>query len=194
MYFFPRIFPPGPGQVLRFTPSIAGDTFSAPGAWTSFNVTTTFPSVKGFAGSVFDGRYIYAAPFLHTLAVRYDTRAPFGVGASWQSFDIGFIDGRTRKDTQYVTFDGRYVWYHANIILSLNERTSTVIRFDTLAQTGFSSSQSWEAIVLAENGMPLSATDPQGIAGVGSDTIVAVFQNGTTRGITFAVWSNNASP
>lgn len=81
-----------------------------------FDVTIKNPSLKGFSGVAFDGRYLYYAPLSNAMGVfhgnvtRFDTKAHFQSVDSWESFDFstlnthacGFVD---------VFFDGQFIYF-----------------------------------------------------------------------------------
>jgi hypothetical protein len=190
VYFIPQALP-GFAIVTRFSPS---PDFTNPAAWTFFNITANFPSIpRGFAGGAFDGRYIYLAPRNHFKAVRYDTTKLFQSASSWEVSDIQYVGNSADKGTAYATFDGRYVLYRAYSNIVANLVSSTLIRFDTKSPRGFSDYRSWDAVVLAENGILSRATEPVGVATIGtSGVVVSAFLSWTTNpanfDTTFAVW------
>lgn len=99
--------------------------------WASFDLTSLFPGAKGFAGAVFDGRYLYLMPNNNGtpdgVAARFDTQGGFGASGSWETFDIGTISS-TAKGYVGGAFDGRYVYY-----VPYNNGTyhGNIARFDT---------------------------------------------------------------
>ncbi len=66
-------------------------TFASAASWSHFDVTATLPAPglsAMFLGS-YDGRHIYFTPDdFGSIAVRYDTRSPFGAKGSWESVDL----------------------------------------------------------------------------------------------------------
>ena len=109
--------------------------------WAAFDVTTLFPGAKGFAGAVFDGRYLYLMPnnngAADGVAARFDTQGGFGASGSWETFDIATISSSAKG---YVggAFDGRYVYY-----VPYNNGTyhGLIARFDT--HGSFGSPSAW---------------------------------------------------
>ena len=99
------------------------------GGWTVFNAETVNPGAAGFAGGVFDGRFVTFVPLADVngaydgIAARFDTQAAFVDAGAWATFDIaglgasavGFVGG---------VFDGRYVYAVPSV-------TATVARHDT---------------------------------------------------------------
>lgn len=101
-----------------------------------FDVTTINPSLKGYSGVAFDGRYLYYAPLSNTMGVfhgfviRCNTLNEFQNVDSWESFDIttlnsqacGFVDA---------FFDGQFVYFipyhntqHHGLVARYNTRES----------------------------------------------------------------------
>ena len=99
------------------------------------------PSASGFAGGVFDGRYVYLAPnndgSPFGLAVRYDTQQPFASATAWQTFDFTKLDAGA-KGYRGAAFDGKYVYF-----VPSNNGTAQgiIVRFDP-AQA-FGATNSW---------------------------------------------------
>jgi hypothetical protein len=102
-------------------------------AWATFDTTTVAAGAAGFAGSIFDGRYLYLAPAyngtVNGLVVRHDTQGAFTDGAAWSAFDTTTVHTNSRGFKSGV-FDGRYVY------LAPNELTGgmyggAVTRYDT---------------------------------------------------------------
>jgi hypothetical protein len=48
--------------------------FATASSWSTFDLTTLQPKAAGFAGAVFDGRYLYLAPEQGTAVARFDAR------------------------------------------------------------------------------------------------------------------------
>ena len=82
------------GAITRYDTQSA---FTDLAAWSTFDVATTNPKARGFAGANFDGRSLYLVPawfgngqsfgFYDGVTARYDTKADFFTAASWQTFD-----------------------------------------------------------------------------------------------------------
>ncbi len=129
------------GQVARYDTTLPFDTHDA---WSFFDSASIHPDSRGFAGLLFDGRYIYLLPFCngqhHGQVTRYDTTAPFSNPESWSFFDTaasvhpnsrGFISG---------CYDGRYI-YMAPYQLDTAVQHGQVTRYDT--QAPFLTPSSW---------------------------------------------------
>jgi hypothetical protein len=136
VYFGPNGFNVADGVVTRYDSQAP---FGSLSSWSDFDVSATNPAAKGFAGLVFDGRYLYLVPYYDGtaysgLVTRYDTTAPFASSSSWESFDVnpstsgnGFIGG---------VFDGRYVYF----VPFFGNR---LVRYDTLGTFGDAMSWGW---------------------------------------------------
>ena len=116
--------------------------------WSTFNTTTVSQYAGSFVGGAFDGRYVYLAPDANqpgapSVAVRYDTTAPFAVASSWQTFDTTAFLGQTVAFNGAV-FDGRFVYLVPN---TANTNALPALRFDTTA-TAFGSAASWSSFDL----------------------------------------------
>jgi hypothetical protein len=69
--------------------SDAGSGFSAASSWVAYDLGAG-PDYAGFWGGVFDGRYMYLAPYTGNVASRYDTTLPIGAAGSWNAGSTGF--------------------------------------------------------------------------------------------------------
>jgi hypothetical protein len=67
----------------------AGSGFSAPSSWSSYDLGTG-ADYGGFWGGLYDGQYLYLAPFTGNVASRYDTTLPLGMATSWNLGVNGF--------------------------------------------------------------------------------------------------------
>ncbi|MHC5077979.1 MAG: LamG domain-containing protein, partial [Planctomycetota bacterium] len=113
----------------------------------------------GYAGAVFDGRYLYFVPHHdglvhHGEVLRYDTTSPFGANGDWEVFDTGTLPGGT--DLAGFTggaFDGRFIYF-------ANRVGSKVLRLDT--QGAFTDAASWTAYAPGDHGVGF---DPTGFFG-----------------------------
>jgi hypothetical protein len=127
-------------------------------AWETVNVENMFPDItsggaKGYANGVFDGRYVYYAPYFdgdnyHGRAIRYDAQGTFASASSWEAVDIKDFFPALGEARGYngAVFDGRYVYYmpyHQKPMFCLGYHGKTV-RYDT--QAPFASASSWQAI------------------------------------------------
>jgi hypothetical protein len=123
------------------TPATTYNPFTA-GNWSTFDVSTLFPGAKGFAGTAFDGKYMYfvannnGAP--DGIVTRYDTTAGFGSSGSWETFDVSTVSS-TAKGFIGGAFDGRYVYF---IPYNNGAYDGVIARYDT--QGTFGDSAAWE--------------------------------------------------
>lgn len=114
--------------------------------WQKYDVGAQYPDAKGFLSSAFDGRFLYFVPYekagvKHGVVARYDTKAGFGDGKSWSTFDIpARIKNGAAKGFFGGAFDGRYVYFvpHHNGVYH-----GTIVRYDTTA--AFDAETSWES-------------------------------------------------
>lgn len=135
-------------------PSSTWNSFTDTGKWTSYHIDNQFPDAEGFAGSAFDGRYLYLVPYAHHpvrlvgttrvptysgVVVRYDTTSDFGQSGSWKKFDLAPVNAAA-KGFMGGAFDGRYVYFvpHYN-----GAYHSTLARYDTQNPAGFEDEKSW---------------------------------------------------
>ncbi|MCK5334306.1 MAG: hypothetical protein KAJ24_07335, partial [Candidatus Aenigmarchaeota archaeon] len=98
----------------------------------------------GFAGAVFDGRYVYFVPnyngTTHGKVLRYDTAANFSDTASWDVYNAENEDGANgMKGFVGAVFDGRHIYFVPNYHEGWY---GTVLRLDTTAN--FSDTASWD--------------------------------------------------
>jgi hypothetical protein len=97
------------------SPVLQYDTKGSFGSsWSAFTTSSVRAGAAGFAGTAFDGRFVYFAPdggtTPHGLVVRYDTRGPFSLGASWAVFDATSVNPAC-KGFMGAVFDGSYVYF-----------------------------------------------------------------------------------
>jgi len=142
------------GEIMRL--DTTGD-FESVSSWITFDAGAYGVGRKyGYAGAIFDGRYMYFVPNAttntshHSEVRRYDTTGGFTDPAAWDAFDaaengvgdnpVGYIGG---------VFDGRYVYF------SPNWRESgyhgEFLRYDTAG--GFEAVASWQAFNPGDNGV-----------------------------------------
>jgi len=123
------------GTIARYDTNAA---FDVGASWSTFATNTVSPTLKGFWGAAFDGRYLYLAPTsngsVDGVVARYDTQAPFALAASWSSFDTTTVDAKA-KGYNGAVFDGQYVYFVPS------DGGSTAARYDTTAP--FSGAASW---------------------------------------------------
>ncbi len=122
----------------------------------------------GYTGGVFDGRYVYFAPYNNQGGVfgqvlRYDTRKSFKDSQSWDTFDPGSFGVGADPDGYYGAMsDGRFVYFvpYYNGLTQHGE----VLRFDTRGD--FKDSRSWSAVDANALGV---GNAPRGFVGGVSD-------------------------
>jgi hypothetical protein len=146
VYFVPYQGPAGfHGVVTRY--DTAAD-FADPKAWSTFDVATLNATARGFLGGVFDGRYIYIAPYsnggVHGNVVRYDTLGNFTTPASWATYDVSNVSPGA-KGFFGAVFDGRYVY----LIPQQNGAgyDGVVARYDT--RVAFTAESAWTTFDIA---------------------------------------------
>lgn len=152
------------GEVLRFDTEGA---YTSPASWESFDAgdSGVGSDPDGYAGAVFDGRYVYFSPDhngagRHGEVLRYDTEAPFGAAGSWSAYDPGANGVGTDPDGyRGAEFDGRYVYFAPDH--NGTARHGEVLRLDT--QAAFASTGAWETFDPGANGV---GTDPDGYSDV----------------------------
>jgi hypothetical protein len=114
------------------------------------------PSVHGFLGAVFDGRYVYLVPGpggpvgpAFDVVLRYDSQASFTTAGSWSTFATTTVDGNA-KDFSGAGFDGRYVYLVPSLApggAPSGQPRGFFTRYDTTSD--FTSAGSWSGFDLA---------------------------------------------
>ncbi len=122
------------GEVLRFD---SRGAFADAASWGAYDPGAhgvgTDPD--GYAGAVFDGRYLYFAPrnngtIYHGEVLRYDTQGPFAAATSWTAYDAGAHGVGTDPDGYSgVVFDGRYLYFAP--FHNGSAYSGEVLRYDT---------------------------------------------------------------
>jgi hypothetical protein len=136
------------GQVTRYDATAPFDSSSS---YAVFDTTQVSAYSKGFAGAIFDGRYIYLAPNRSNTwgtVTRYDTLAAFNSTSSYTIFNTANIDASSAGFWGGV-FDGRYVYFVPNYY-------GTVTRYDTLLS--FTANGSWTCFGLSTISNTLACT------------------------------------
>jgi hypothetical protein len=177
VYFVPynRINAARHGEVLRYDRTGA---FVDPASWAVYDygsdpngcatqasrVDVVCTDPDGYAGAVFDGRYIYYVPLhngasWHGEVLRYDTTADFGSSSSWMTYDPG-ANGLETAPVGYfgAAFDGRYVYFSP--YQNGDGFHGEVLRYDTMGD--FANVASWKTYDPGANDV---GTDPDGFAG-----------------------------
>ncbi len=152
--------------VVRTYDAVPPTGFTSASSWSTFDAGTNGVGTDpdGYTGAVFDGRYIYYAPYSngtasHGEVLRYDTQATFASTGAWSTFDPGANGVGTDPDGFVgAVFDGRYVYFvpYYNGVDNHGE----VLRYDTTAS--FTSAASWSTYDAGNNGV---GTDPDGFVG-----------------------------
>jgi len=135
--------------------------FASANSWSVIDVTL-FHSANGFAGGVFDGRYLYAFSRASNILARYDTTATFGAAASWAFFDASSFNGSSTQGFLGGAFDGVHLY------APMLDGLGTLLRYDTTAS--FTAGTSWSS--LTTTGVAPSAS---GYIGGGFDGRFAYF-------------------
>jgi len=120
--------------------------FADLGSWEAYDAGATGGlDTRGYAGAVFDGRYVYYVPFSvedtrHARVLRYDTQAPFGEAASWAAYDAQVAGRPPNLGYDGAIYDGsRYVYFVPFGYAPLAH--GKVLRLDT--QGDFGAAESW---------------------------------------------------
>ena len=108
------------GEVLRYDTTLEFETV---GAWSTFDAAANGvgDDPRGYAGAVFDGKYIYFAPFrhdeeMHGEVLRYDTTLEFETVGAWSTFDAAANGvGDDPRGYAGAGFDGKYIYFAPNI-------------------------------------------------------------------------------
>jgi hypothetical protein len=165
-------------RYVYFVPSATGlltryDTtgsFTSAASWTVFDLTTVDPTLNGFNGAAFDGRYLYLAPGA-AATVRYDTTQSFTSAASYTSFSLATLvtDGGPSPEVfNGAAYDGHFVYY----VPALLGADCNAVRYDPTGS--FTEPASWSLYDVASTGAS------GGFAGVAFDS----------RYLYFAPWGN----
>ena len=164
VYFAPHHNGSGPhAEVLRYDTVGAFDSVSS---WATFDAQANGVATEdGYRGGVFDGQYVYFAPYIfedpHGEVLRYDTTQTFSVAASWAAYDPG-ADGVGTDPTGYngAGFDGRYIYFVP--YYNGSQMHGEVLRYDTQGQ--FDLPASWATYDVKTN-------DPPGAKGGYSEAV-----------------------
>ena len=165
------------GTALRY--DTEGD-FKSAASWESFDAGSTDGlATVGFAGAVFDGRYIYYIPFSdatsrHGRVLRFDTQGSFTEAASWDAYDAGMTGGSGTKGYNGAVFDGRYIYLTPFGYDPIAH--GRVLRYDTEAD--FKTSTSWN-MYDAKNTDGLDARGYYGSAFDGRYVYFTAFHDGS---------------
>jgi len=143
--FTDTVLSAGSTAFYRVAEPVAFTALNQPGAFTAFAATNVNGlNTTGYGGAVFDGRYIYFAPFqsggYHGRVLRYDTQAGFTNIASWTAYDAGNVNGLTTRGYEGGVFDGRFVYFSP---AASGIQAGKVLRLDTTGN--FMNATSWTA-------------------------------------------------
>ena len=98
------------GLITRYDSTLS---FTSISSYSIFDTTTVNTNSKGFAGGVFDGRYIYfipqSNPAVFGQITRYDTTMLFTLASSYSVFDTTTINTNSKGFNGGI-FDGRYLY------------------------------------------------------------------------------------
>jgi len=135
-------FVPSDNFTARPAPPTRYDTkqsFSARGAWAAASQLT---EPGPFAGSMFDGRYIYLTPGASAKQVfmQFDTQGSFEDNAAWRLFDASAVMPNDGQGYGGGAFDGRYLYFVTNVA----RPPATFVRYDTHGE--FSSVGAWQHV------------------------------------------------
>ena len=139
------------GEVLRFDST---GEFTDATSWITFDpgAQGVGNDPDGYPGVIFDGRYVYFAPFNNGTTysgevMRYDTSAAFDDISSWATFDAP-QHGIGTNPTGYMggMFDGRFVYFVP--IYHDDEDHKEVLRYDTSGD--FAAPSSWDTYDLPD--------------------------------------------
>ena len=155
-------------------PAVMADPFTNTSSWSTYDpgANGVGADPDGFAGTVFDGRYVYFVPHYNGAAnsgevLCYDTRCAgsgsFQNATCWAAYDysqvctplgctnpVGYDGG---------VFDGRYVYFAPSPRVGLPAH-GEFLRYDTTA--AFTVAGSWRAYDPGSNGV---GSDPDGFSG-----------------------------
>jgi hypothetical protein len=101
------------GQVTRYDTT---KPFQSSYAWSFFDTQKLNNNSSGFAGAVFNGRYIYFVPLfkdnsiLNGQITRYDTKKDLHNPSAWTFYDLTNLNPSLRGFVGAV-FDGRFIYY-----------------------------------------------------------------------------------
>ena len=135
------------GTIVQYDTTLS---FTALGSYTTFDLTQISPDCAGYRGAVFDGRFIYFAPYRNNSSffgrvARFDTLFSFTSVNSYTTYDTTVLSS-TSKGFFGAIFDGRYVYFVPSSD-GISGYSGSVTRFDTILP--FTSSNSYQIFDLA---------------------------------------------
>ena len=113
VYFVPYSSSPGVYSGIVTIYDTQGDGFTNSSSYTAIDLTAFNAGFVGFNGAVFDGRYVYLAPYYSTsngIAARYDTFELPTAASSWAAVNT-YSGSPGGCQFQGGVFDGRYVYF-----------------------------------------------------------------------------------
>jgi hypothetical protein len=162
-----------PGAVVRYDTQAS---FTTATSWSTFKLGDFDSTAFGYAGAVFDGRYVHLVPSdvdsaNRSLAIRFDTQGAFGATASWSKFTVSSVDPQL-VGFHYGAFDGRHVYFFPF------GSGAKVVRYDT--QASYTATSSWIPFHLTDVA-PLCLA-AEGAVFDGEFLYIACFAHGQTKG------------
>jgi hypothetical protein len=137
VYYSPNPTATSNPPFLRFDTTFPFISSFAPPVWTTFNISLLTSSNTGYVSSVYDGRYVYLAPYntfpLLTNSgklIRYDTSASFTATSSYSVFDTTTLNPLC-KGYQGSFFDGRFVFFTPFFTVNPSQKNNLLVRYDT---------------------------------------------------------------
>jgi antitoxin component YwqK of YwqJK toxin-antitoxin module len=128
-------------------PTTAWKAITDAANWSTFDLGTLFPGAKGYATSVFDGKFLYLIPSNNGapdgVVTRYDTTGGFGASGSWSTFDVSTVNAAA-KGFGGGAFDGKYLYL---VPYNNGAYDGVIARYDTTAT--FGDSNAWAAFDLS---------------------------------------------
>lgn len=164
VYYVPCRMQDFHGIVLRY--DTQGD-FKEQASWASYDAGKTDGlESRGYAGAVFDGRYVYFVPFAiktarHAIVLRYDTKSDFYSAASWSAYNAQQVAGQRAMGFTGAVCQGRYVYFVPFGYAPYAH--GYVIRLDT--QGEFKNANSWKVYDASKT----DGLKAQGFYGAASD-------------------------
>ncbi len=175
------------GRYIYFTPGWNGSSINgylarydtqgsltSPASWSGVDISgasaLNSANYRGYAGGVFDGRYVYFVPNFRAAGTpsgyvaRYDSQGSLTSTGSWSGVDMS--GAAILNSTRYRAyngghFDGRYVYFVPSQQDS-GVMHGDIVRYDT--QGAFTSAASWSGADLTSAGM-LNSANYQGFIG-----------------------------
>jgi hypothetical protein len=105
------------GEVLRYDTQAS---FSTASSWVTYNPKDIGPNPNGYAGAVFNGRYVFFAPYYdgsvyNGEVLRYDIKGDFEINSSWSSYDSNQLDSAIVNSSpdgyRGIVADHRYIYF-----------------------------------------------------------------------------------